>query len=113
LHVDTSRLVCHKDILPTIYNLTLSDYEYWATGDNIFDATTADSAFVVTRTQWVMGKDGCIDLSAKQSYIWKDEHYLQPHGKTPELEALRRKANAWLFGMKWQIYNDIKKQSNR
>jgi uncharacterized membrane protein len=35
-------------------------------------------------------------------------YYLHPQEQTPELETLRRKANAWLFGMKWQIYADIK-----
>jgi phosphoglycerol transferase MdoB-like AlkP superfamily enzyme len=108
LEIDTKRLVSHKDILPTIYNLAFSNYNYSATGDNIFDATTADSAFVVTQSSWVIGKAGCINLNSRQSYTWhENSFYLQPAEQVPELEAMRKRANAWLFGMKWQIYNDL------
>jgi len=108
------RLVSHKDVLPTIYHLALSGYNYKATGDNIFDASADDDAFVITQSSWVMGKAGCINLQTQQSYVWHVETghalslLLKPHEPTPELEALRKKANAWLFGMKWQVYGDIK-----
>jgi phosphoglycerol transferase MdoB-like AlkP superfamily enzyme len=106
-NTNTNRLVSHKDILPTIYNLAFSNFNYLATGDNIFDATTDDS-FVVTQSSWVMGKAGVINLNMHQSYSWKmGDFYLQPQEKTEELEAMRKKSNAWLFGMKWQIFKDL------
>jgi phosphoglycerol transferase MdoB-like AlkP superfamily enzyme len=108
ISVDTHCLVSHKDILPTIYHLALSDFNYSATGDNIFDVTTADDSFVITHSSWVMGKAGMLHLQTHQSYIWNENSvYLQPHEKTQELEAMRKKANAWLFGMKWLIYENI------
>jgi phosphoglycerol transferase MdoB-like AlkP superfamily enzyme len=107
LNVDTNRLVSHKDILPTIYHLAFSNFSYKATGDNIFDATTADNSFVITQSSWVMGKAGVIHLHSHQSYIWDENYYLQPQNKTGELEEMRKKANAWLFGMKWQTYLKI------
>jgi len=110
-NVNTNRLVSHKDILPTIYNLALSNYSYRATGDNIFDATTADSAFVITHSSWVLGKAGSINFATRQSYIWSEGGYnLQSSDCTPELEAMKKRANAWLCGMKWQIYANIKGQ---
>jgi phosphoglycerol transferase MdoB-like AlkP superfamily enzyme len=108
LNINTKRLVSHKDILPTIYNLAFSNYSYHATGDNIFDETTADDAFVITQSSWVMGKPGCINLYSPQSFKWQgNSFYLNPAASTPELESMRKRANAWLFGMKWQVYSDI------
>ena len=109
LHRDTTRLVSHKDILPTIYNLAFSNYNYRATGDNIFDVTTINNAFLITQSYWIVGKAGITALHSHQSYSWQENSfYLQPAAYTPELESLRKKANAWLFGMKWQIYSDLK-----
>jgi phosphoglycerol transferase MdoB-like AlkP superfamily enzyme len=111
LHIDTQRLVSHKDILPTIYNLAFSNYEYLATGDNIFDASTAEEAFVITQSSWIIGKAGCINLNESQSYTWYNNNFfLQPVERTPEMESMKRKANAWLFGMKWQIYKDLERK---
>ena len=108
LSINTNRLVSHKDILPTIYNLALSNYSYRDTGDNIFDAATAENAFVVTQSSWVIGNPGCVNLHTHQSYAWGESgHYLRPQARTPEMEAMRKRANAWLLGMKWQIYADI------
>ena len=110
LHIDRNRLVSHKDIIPTVYHLAFSNYSYRATGDNIFDASNADSAFVITQSSWVMGKSGVIHLHSHQSYAWQEGcYYLHPQEQTPELETMRKKANAWLFGMKWQIYADMEK----
>jgi phosphoglycerol transferase MdoB-like AlkP superfamily enzyme len=103
LYIDTRRLISHKDILPTIYNLAFSDFSYRATGDNIFDASTAGDSFVITQSSWVMGKVGVIHLQSQQSYKWNG-FYMQPQEKTPELEAMQKKANAWFFGMKWQTF---------
>ncbi|MCL2247253.1 MAG: LTA synthase family protein [Lentimicrobiaceae bacterium] len=112
LCIDTSRLVSHKDILPTIYHLAFSNYSYRATGDNIFDTATAKNAFVMTQSAWVMGKAGVIHLHSNQSYNWHNGgFYLQPVERTPELEFLRKKANAWYFGMKWQVYTDIREHT--
>ena len=111
LDINAQRLVSHKDIFPTIYNLAFSHYNYRATGDNIFDATTADSAFAITQSSWVMGNSGCINLTSHQSYTWQEGSlYLHPVECTPELEHIRKKANAWLFGMNWQIFSEILKE---
>jgi phosphoglycerol transferase MdoB-like AlkP superfamily enzyme len=107
LNIDTKRFVSHKDILPTIYNVAFSNYNYRATGDNIFDATSADNAFVITQSSWVMGKAGCVNLNSCQSFQWQERSfYLKPAEYTPELEFLKKKANAWQFGMKWQILQE-------
>jgi len=109
LNINTHRLVSHKDIIPTIYHLAFSNFSYRATGDPIFASTNVDDSFVITQSSWVMGKAGAIHLNTHQSYRWTESgYYLKPQEKTQELEALRSKANAWLFGMKWQIYRDIR-----
>ena len=108
LYIDTKRLVSHKDILSTIYNLTFSNYHYRATGDNIFDATTSDNSFVITQSLWVMGKTGCISLNSQQAFKWQNNSfYLKPTAISSELEFMRKRANAWLFGMKWQMYKEL------
>ena len=109
LNSNTRRLVSHKAILPTIYHLAFSGFNYKAIGDNIFDAATADDSFVITQSSWVMGKAGVIHLQTHQSYLWSESgYYLQPSNKTQELEEMRKRANAWLFGMKWEMYEDLK-----
>jgi phosphoglycerol transferase MdoB-like AlkP superfamily enzyme len=109
LYRDTTRLVSHKDILPTIYNLAFFFFFYRATGDNIFDIATAENPFLITQSSWVLGKAGCTNLHTQQFFTWQENSfYLQPAEATPELEALKKKANAWFFGMKWQIYSDLK-----
>jgi phosphoglycerol transferase MdoB-like AlkP superfamily enzyme len=109
LHRDTTRLVSHKDILPTIYNLAFSNYTYRATGDNIFDAKNAENPFLITQSYWIVGKAGCTVLHSHNSFTWQENSfYLQPAEYNKELESLRKKANAWLFGMKWQIYAELK-----
>jgi hypothetical protein len=86
-----------------------SNYSYKETGDNIFDAATEDDSVVVTYSSWVLGKAGCIHLSTHQSYIWQENSFLmQPHNLTPELEKMRKRANAWLYGMKWQVWSELK-----
>jgi phosphoglycerol transferase MdoB-like AlkP superfamily enzyme len=108
LNIDINRLVSHKDILPTLYHLAFSNYSYRATGDNIFDAATADNAFVVTQSSWAAGAAGVINIHTSQSYSWQEDiYYLHPQACTPELEAMRKRANAWLFGMKWQIFKEL------
>jgi len=107
--MDTHRLVSHKDILPTIYHLAFSGFTYKNTGDNIFDASTANDSFVITQSSWVMGKAGVIHLHSEQSYLLDDNFFLQPQDKTEDLENMRKRANAWLFGMKWQICNELEK----
>ena len=109
LSIDTQRLVSHKDILPTIYHLAFSNFNYCATGDNIFDVATATNSFVITNSSWAIGKAGVIHLQTHQSYLWNgNSYFLQPSEKTPELEAMRKRANAWLLGMKWEMYEDLK-----
>jgi phosphoglycerol transferase MdoB-like AlkP superfamily enzyme len=111
LQIDTTRLVSHKDILPTIYNLAFSDYTYCTTGDNIFDSTTTENAFVITQSSWVMGKPGVVNLRNSSSYTWENgSYYLQPQELSPELAAIKKRANAWLFGMKWQIFSEVTKK---
>jgi len=114
LNIDTTRLISHKDILPTIYNLAFPNYRYRVTGDHIFDAVNANNAFVITQSSWVIGKAGCINLNSRQSFAWQDgSYYLKSVESTPELEAMRRRANAWLFGMKWQILFNTEKQETQ
>ncbi len=108
--IDTGRLVSHADVLPTVYNIALSDYSYPATGNNVFDSTTIDDSFVVTKSSWVIGNAGCVNLESDQTYSWltSGSYLLEPNAtNTVEIEQMKRKAKAWLFGMKWQIYSEL------
>jgi len=100
--------------LCTYGNITEIFQNHRIVGDHIFDAANTNNTFVITQSSWAMEKTGCINLHSRQSFAWQnDSYYLKPVEATQELETMRRKSNAWLFGMKWQILFSIKKQEEQ
>lgn len=45
LHINTERYGSHKDIFPSLINLSLSDQKYFSLGNNLFNANKPDSLF--------------------------------------------------------------------
>ena len=45
LHINEDRYGSHKDIFPTLINLSLSNQKYFSLGNDLFDKTKADSLF--------------------------------------------------------------------
>jgi phosphoglycerol transferase MdoB-like AlkP superfamily enzyme len=45
LHINTERYGSHKDIFPSLVNLSLANQKYFSLGNNLFDANKPDSLF--------------------------------------------------------------------
>jgi len=45
LHINQNRYGSHKDIFPTLINISLSNENYFSLGNNLFDSNKADSLF--------------------------------------------------------------------
>jgi phosphoglycerol transferase MdoB-like AlkP superfamily enzyme len=61
-YIDTKAFGSHKDIFPTLYNLTLSETEYLAVGSNLFDKNSKKIGFNGSKV--VASKDGVFRLNS-------------------------------------------------
>lgn len=81
---DNSVFGSHKDIMPTLYPFTLSDADYIAIGQNMFDTSKPHYAF--NASGLVASKEGAVlGLGPVSHYLWK-EGKLVPTAKVPQTE---------------------------
>lgn len=69
-NVDENVASSHKDIFPTLYNLTLSDVNYTAIGTNLLDKTKLHCGF--NDDGVIMSKDGAFKLGKAKSEAQKE-----------------------------------------
>lgn len=55
LHINKNRYGSHKDIFPTLFNISLSNSTYFSLGNNLFDATKPDSLFYGINDHYYFG----------------------------------------------------------
>ena len=55
LHVKENRYGSHKDIFPTLINMSLSNQRYFSLGNDLFDKTKPDSLFYGVNDQFYFG----------------------------------------------------------
>tara|TARA_B100000902_G_scaffold31590_1_gene37802 strand:- start:5593 stop:7524 length:1932 start_codon:yes stop_codon:yes gene_type:complete len=55
LHINEQRFGSHKDIFPTLINLSLSNTTYFSLGNNLFDKSIADSLFYGINESYYFG----------------------------------------------------------
>lgn len=91
-YVDLSHFGSHEDIFPTLYHLTLSDQEYVGIGEDMIakSGTAQNSSGLYAST------DGA--YHHKKFWKWKDKTslILEETPATPELEAMKRRAQAMI-----------------
>lgn len=99
--IDTTRFASHKDIFPTIFNLSLSGADYLATGNNLFsNSTSRDEFFSVFDNRVAMNADGVVIMEgAPLFYRWqrKNPKLIEPTNmiNSPGMEALYNKASTY------------------
>lgn len=73
INYNPSTLGSHKDIMPTLYSLSLSDCQYWAFGANLLSKTLKDS--FAYHPEVFADKEGVIDLKSDMliKYKWDNE----------------------------------------
>lgn len=104
---DVNGFASHKDIFPTIYNLSLSDATYVKSGVNLFDKDKLASNFAITGYKLMMTSDGCVFFDNKPVYYtWKDDAktQLQPaSGDVKPLENGMKYAKSYTASMTYLI----------
>jgi phosphoglycerol transferase MdoB-like AlkP superfamily enzyme len=91
-NIDTSVFGSHLDIMPTLYNLSLSNESYISEGINLFSSKAKDNSIVYK--EFIMDKTYAVEwklLDNKASYyVWDKNYILKDSNKTGEHEKLER-----------------------
>lgn len=87
--VDQSVFGSHHDIFPTLFSRSLSEVQYQATGNDLFDPTKEH--FGIHSSQMAFGKSGAAIILDDKRYSplgWSADGLLNPSPPTPELDRL-------------------------
>lgn len=105
----------HKDILPTLYALSLSDVEYLALGGRNLLAERDDPAraFGYNERVWIDGRGASFYASQGRVYEWSGEGPLlvRPEGK-PADGKLSQRMEAYPELLRWQINARVSGQAD-
>ena len=109
LKFDPNRIGSHKDIMPTLYGLSLSDAEYWNIGGRNLLAPQDDQkyAFAYNETLWA-DEEGVSDGEHEHQYCWQNPTALYPDNLwVAELKPTSAEKKARIHAYKqlltWQI----------
>lgn len=106
LHFDPNRLGSHKDIMPTLYSLSLSHAEYWHLGGRNMLSSKDNPAYAFAYTGWAWAEEsGVIDTSQqlKLKYRWQDNGQINTESYQYASEDELRKLAQYDELIQWQI----------
>jgi phosphoglycerol transferase MdoB-like AlkP superfamily enzyme len=112
--VDQTRFGSHKDVLSTVFNISLSNTEYVKSGNNLLSPPNDSSYFFgVFNYDIGLSKAGCVRNNDKLFYSWSDSTYtlLVPSAVTSPLEFLNLKTRAYSAAMSCYIKNEFLKKN--
>ncbi|MDR1087123.1 MAG: sulfatase-like hydrolase/transferase [Endomicrobium sp.] len=91
-NVDTSVFGSHLDIMPTLYNLSLSNESYMSQGIDLFSSKAKDNAIV--NQDFIMNKFGAVEWDIVNDkllyFMWDEKYILKSSTKTYKLERLQK-----------------------
>jgi phosphoglycerol transferase MdoB-like AlkP superfamily enzyme len=91
-NIDTSVFGSHMDIMPTLYNLSLSNESYISEGINLFSNEAKNNSIVYR--DFIMDKSIAIKYEASDNkmsyYIWDKNYVFKSSNKTYEHEKLEK-----------------------
>ncbi|PVX39767.1 phosphoglycerol transferase MdoB-like AlkP superfamily enzyme [Pasteurella langaaensis DSM 22999] len=109
IQFDPNRIGSHKDILPTLYALSLSDTEYWNIGGRNMLALEDDSkyAFAYNENLWA-DQEGVSDGASDVQYCWQNPTARYPENLwveqlTPMSAQKKARIEAYKQLLTWQI----------
>lgn len=91
--VDVSRFGSHKDVFPTIFNLSLSRAVYYNTGSNLFSKNTDQKFYAINDYKTAFCKNGAVVLGKNPLYYkfnTRNELVQSNLTETPELISLEK-----------------------
>lgn len=113
--VDVTRFASHKDIFPSIYNLSLDSCRYLDLGNNLFADNSPDNNFFgINEGGLTCSKSGAVHSKQKLLFQWKDFGKkllspIKPH-ENPAIDSLLRKAQAYNVLSNYYIKNELGKK---
>lgn len=113
--VSVERFGSHKDIFPTLYNLSLSGQEYLKSGNDLLNSDTTTHFYGVNAYNLGMDEQGAYYYSSSLAYEWENNsHQLKPAGDKEQFEELKNDIRSYSFSMDYYVRSSIKKsfQSN-
>lgn len=115
--VDTSRFGSHKDVFPTIFNLSLSNSTYVNSGNDLLSNNQNTHYFAVNNYKVAMDKNGCVILDENPLYFnWQknNKNHLEPVSKASDpLIYLKLKAKAHIASLDLYIKTQLLKVTNK
>jgi phosphoglycerol transferase MdoB-like AlkP superfamily enzyme len=118
LNVDTLRFGSHKDIFPTLYNLSLSNTRYYNNGDNLFSPDTLKNYWGIYEYNSAINKYGCVKYTNnKFNYFnWQGKAggKLIESNENPSAEIIHlgEMLRAYAAFDKYQVINQISDKDN-
>jgi phosphoglycerol transferase MdoB-like AlkP superfamily enzyme len=110
--VDVTRFGSHKDVFPTLFNLSLSNSEYVKSGNNLLSPPTDSTYFFgVYKYEIGLSKDGYVRTKENLYFDWKDNSFslATPASKSDQGEFLQLKTRAYSAAMSCYIKNELSK----
>ena len=107
--VNNKKFASHKDIFPTLFQLSLSNAKYLKTGSNLLDEKDVDN-FGIINYNVAMNKKGCVLINEGTYLEWEAEgsKYLKPAVNIQNLDSLYKKSKSYKASMSYFIQSDIK-----
>jgi len=114
LKYDPTRVGSHKDIMPTLYSLSLSDTPYYRRGVNLLAKTVTSPWYFGYNEEVAISEKGAFSLAAPNSfYPWADQSGLLV-AKGSAIDSDHRteldRFNAYKSVMNWQLNRQINLQ---
>lgn len=111
---DKKRVGSHKDILPTLYCLSLSDTPYFRRGINLFANNVTSPWYFAFNEELALTEDGAYPLTGVPTfYPWLDNESLFLASAKPfnnELKAEHDRYMAYKALLRWQINRQVNRQ---
>jgi phosphoglycerol transferase MdoB-like AlkP superfamily enzyme len=106
--IDITRYGSHKDIFPTLFNLSLSNTEYFKSGNNLFGSESNDY-FALNDYNRAFNKNGCVLLKDNPIYFkWNDKKLISCTAvENPGIEKLLKHAKTYSTFLELYIQNQI------
>jgi len=115
--INTKSFGSHKDIFPTVFNISLSEANYLKTGNNLF-SIEAKNNFGVHCYRVAMDSVGCVDFTTNTPLFFRwngANNQLEPSKENPDkhLQELMLKSKAYVASMNLFIMNDLTNKTKK
>jgi phosphoglycerol transferase MdoB-like AlkP superfamily enzyme len=108
--VDIKRFGSHKDIFPTLYNVSLSSTEYLNTGNNLLSSDTSAYFYAVNGYNLGFDKNGAVNTNNNIRFQWNDKtNLLEPATDKSKLDKLYNMVRANSFCMDYFVRQNLEK----